>query len=108
MMNEEENREVTVLDETAEKSNSAIHSRAFLLTLPAALGLMAPAFATNGEGGSSTGLSAVMASMDNVVTLCTKVWNLLTGKEYLTLFLALGLVFAGLRVFRRAKRTASR
>lgn len=105
-MYEDENREVAVLDETADKTVSTIHGRAFLLTLPVALGLMAPAFATSGE--SSTGLSAVMASMDNVVTLCTKVWNLLTGNEYLTLFLALGLVFAGLRVFRRAKRTASR
>lgn len=107
-MCKDENREVAVLDETAEKTESTIHGRAFLLTLPVALGLMAPAFATSGEGGSSTGLSAVMSSMDNVVTLCTKVWNLLTGNEYLTLFLALSLVFAGLRVFRRAKRTASR
>lgn len=105
-MSDDENRKVTEVEEDTSPAKGAVGRRAFLLTVPSALALMAPAFATSGE--SATGLSSVMASMDNVVTLCTKVWNLLTGNEYLALFLALGLVFAGLRVFRRAKRTASR
>ena len=106
-MNDEENREVTEQEEHPTPVNRVRRIRSAVLMLVVAMCLNAPALATSG-GESATGLSAVMSSMDNVVTLCTKVWNLLTGNEYLTLFLALGLVFAGLRVFRRAKKTASR
>lgn len=67
----------------------------------------APAFATNGSGSADThGLSYVMGFMSDVTDLCTHVWTMLTSNTYFTLFLAIGLLSAGIGVFRRIKRTA--
>lgn len=80
-----------------------------LLTVCVMLLTCASAFATGGESGSGdSGMTSVISSIDTLSSLLTKVWTLMTGNPYLTLFLALSLLSAGFGVFRRAKRTARR
>ena len=69
--------------------------------------MTASASATDGSS-SSNGLTTVMDYMDEVASLCTSVWNLLTSNPYFAMYLAIGLLSAGLAIFRRAKRVARR
>ena len=86
---------------------SRVRTRTLALLPVAAALFIAPAFATSGEGsGSSSGISAIMSSLDNVATLCNKVWTLLTGNEYFAMLLGISLLGAGFAIFRWAKRTA--
>lgn len=52
------------------------------------------------------GMSAVLSAMDTVVSLMTKVWDLMTSNPLLTLFLAASLIYVGVGVFRAIKRAA--
>lgn len=53
-------------------------------------------------------MSAVLGSMDTLVTLTGKVWDLMTSNALLTLFLAVGLISVGVSVFRMIKSAAKR
>ena len=86
-------------------AGSRVRTRTLALLPVAAVLFIASAFATSGEG-SSSGISAIMSSLDNVVTLCSKVWALLTGNEYFAMLLGISLLGAGFAIFRWAKRTA--
>lgn len=105
-MSEDKDLMGTTQEEQKTSITCVRHGRVAVLSLLVALCLAPSASATGGE--SSSGITVVMSSMDNLVTLCTRVWNLLTGNEYFALFLAVGLLSAGFGIFRRAKRAARR
>ena len=55
---------------------------------------------------TSTGMDAVLGSVDTITTLMTHVWTLMTSNPLLTLFLAVSLISVGVGVFRMIKRAA--
>lgn len=57
---------------------------------------------------TTTGMDAVMGSMDTLVELTGQVWNLMTSNALLTLFLAVSLISVGVGVFRMIKSAAKR
>lgn len=65
------------------------------------------AFATDGEP-EATGFESVLAAMDTLGTLMTKVWTMMTSNPLLTLYLAVGLLSVGVTVFWMIKRAAHR
>lgn len=82
--------------------------------------LLAPAmtvtaFAREGEFGSDpdhvgvfggTGMSSILDSLDTIVSLMGKVWDVMTSNPLLTLFVAVSLLMAGIKVFKRIKAAA--
>lgn len=65
------------------------------------------------EGGivtepATSGIDAVMGSMDTLVDLTGQVWTLMTSNALLTLFLAVSLISVGVSVFRMIKNAAKR
>ena len=68
--------------------------------------LSVSAFASEGSGSGS--LTAVMGQMDEVTTLVGQVFTMLTSNTYFATFLAIGLLSAGIGLFRRVKRAARR
>lgn len=56
----------------------------------------------------TTGIDAVMGSMDTLVDLTGQVWTLMTSNALLTLFLAVSLISVGVSVFRMIKNAAKR
>lgn len=55
-----------------------------------------------------TGMEAVLASMDTLSALMSKVWVLMTSNPLLTLFVAVSLLSVGVGVFRMIKGAARR
>ena len=81
---------------------------AFMLTSLAVF-LCNSALAADGETTTATGsLETVMNYMDDVTDLCNEVWNLLTSNGYFAIYLAFGLLAAGIGIFKRVKRAARR
>ena len=65
------------------------------------------AFAADEGGGElSSGFSAVWSSFDDLGTLMTKVWSMMTANPLLCIFLAVLLLGIGCRVVRMLMRTA--
>lgn len=65
------------------------------------------------EGGilttsATSGIDAVMGSMDTLVDLTGQVWTLMTSNPLLTLFLAVSLISVGVSVFSMIKNAAKR
>jgi len=56
--------------------------------------------------GATDGMAAVLAAMDTIVSLMTKVWDLMTGNPLLTLILATGLISIGVSAFCSIRRAA--
>lgn len=57
---------------------------------------------------ATTGIDAVMGSMETLVDLTGQVWTLMTSNALLTLFLAVSLISVGVSVFRMIKNAAKR
>ena len=53
-------------------------------------------------------MAAVLGSMDTLTKLTSIVWDMMTSNPLLTLFLAVGLIGVGVRVFMSVKRAAKR
>lgn len=58
------------------------------------------AFATDGNSGD---MATLTSSLDTVTTLVGKVWNMVLSNPLLTLFMAVSLLFVGIRVFAAIK-----
>lgn len=86
-------------DESGKKQRRCRRVMVLLPMLVVALSVSA--FAT-----SATGFSAITGQMDEVTTLVGTVFTLLTGNAYFSTFLAVGLLSAGIGIFRRVKRAA--
>ena len=56
----------------------------------------------------TTGMEAVLGSMDTITSLMSSVWTMMTSNALLTLFLATGLISVGVKVFRMIKSAARR
>lgn len=69
--------------------------------------LSVSAFAADGDT-QSTGFESVIAAMDTLGLLMTKVWTMMTSNPLLTLYLAVGLLSIGVSVFWMIKRAAHR
>ena len=81
--------------------------RACVMALALASMLSISAFATDGTGNTSTsGFSAVWGSFDDLGTLMTKVWSMMTSNPLLTIMLAVLLLAIGCRVVRMLMKTA--
>ena len=85
-----------------------IHGKTLALMPMALILLSFSALAESETTTTTSGITTVMSSMDNITTLCSNIWSLLSGNEYFALYLAIGLLGAGLGLFRRAKKTARR
>ena len=57
---------------------------------------------------ATTGIDAVMGSMETLVDLTGQVWTLMTSNALLSLFLAVSLISVGVSVFRMIKNAAKR
>lgn len=55
---------------------------------------------------TTTGMSAVMSSLDTIVELSGKVWDLLTSNPLLTLFVAASLLPVGIALFTSLRNAA--
>lgn len=55
---------------------------------------------------TTTGMSAVMSSLDTIVELSGKVWDLLTSNPLLTLFVAASLLPVGIGLFTSLRNAA--
>lgn len=55
---------------------------------------------------TTTGMGAVMSSLDTVVELSGKVWDLLTSNPLLTLFVAASLLPVGIALFTSLRNAA--
>ena len=53
-------------------------------------------------------MAAVLGSMDTLTKLTSSVWDMMTSNPLLTLFLAVGLIGVGVRVFMSVKHAAKR
>lgn len=101
----EEKKELSVPEEAQEEQLTRRFSyrrRVMMLMLMFALTLVPSALAE----GEVTGMAAVSAQSDAVVTWVTAVFNMITGNAYLATLMAFGLVAAAIRLFRKSKRAA--
>ena len=55
---------------------------------------------------TTTGMGAVMSSLDSIVELSGKVWDLLTSNPLLTLFVAASLLPVGIALFTSLRNAA--
>ena len=55
---------------------------------------------------TTTGMSAVMSSLDTIVELSGKVWDLLTSNPLLTLFVGASLLPVGIALLTRLRNAA--
>lgn len=55
---------------------------------------------------TTTGMGAVMSSLDTIVELSGKVWDLLTSNPLLTLFVAASLLPVGIALFTSLRNAA--
>lgn len=55
---------------------------------------------------TTTGMSAVMSSLDTIVELSGKVWDLLTSNPLLTLFVGASLLPVGIALFTSLRNAA--
>lgn len=83
-------------------------SKAVGMSVAVAASLTLPAFATGdgGGSGSSTGMTAVTAAADTVVTFVGKAFDLITGNPLTAVYLASGLIGVGLHKFISMRRAA--
>lgn len=86
-----------------EKAKSS-QVKAAVLAAGTASAMSPVAFAS--AGGSDTGMSSILSSIDTVVSLMGKVWDVMTSNPLLTLFLAVSLLMVGIKVFKRIKAAA--
>lgn len=80
-------------------------ARLFALTMALASLMSMSAFAADGET-TTSGFSAVWGSFDDLGTLMTKVWSMMTANPLLCIMLAVLLLSVGCRVVRMLMRTA--
>ena len=73
----------------------SIRLRANMFAMALASLLTLSAFADSGAGGSSSGFSAVWGSFDDLGTLMSKVWSMMTANPLLTIMLAVLLLAVG-------------
>lgn len=60
------------------------------------------------QGLFSDGLSTVTGAMSTVTGFMETVWDVMTSNPYITVFLAVGFVYVGIRIFKAVKRAAAR
>lgn len=92
-----ENMEVMEVQQP--KQRKARRLMSLMLALAVMMSLALPCFAAETGGGAAT----VLESADTITTLITKVFELITGNWYLTLFLCLSLLGVGIAGFRKMK-----
>jgi hypothetical protein len=101
--NNAENKTDTV-NATPKKHNKF---RLFSMLMTVMSVLCVGAFADDGTGGTTSGgFSAVWGSFDDLSTLMTKVWSMMTSNPLLTIMLAVLLLAVGCRVVRMLMHTA--
>lgn len=79
--------------------------RSVLMVMSLVSLLSISAFASDSSGGEG-GFTAVWSSFDELSTLMTKVWTMMTSNPLLCIFLAVLLLGIGCRVVRMLMRTA--
>ena len=84
-------------------SKARMRVTAMVMALASMLSLSC--FAADGDPASS-GFSAVWSSFDDLGTLMSKVWSMMTANPLLTIMLAVMLLGVGTRVIRMLMRTA--
>lgn len=73
--------------------------------LTAAVVMSPVAYASGGDSGDA-GMTKILGSIDTIVSLMGRVWDVMTSNPLLTLFLAVSLLLVGVKVFRRVKSAA--
>ena len=53
-----------------------------------------------------TGINAILAQIANLTTVVGNVFTIITGNAYLCYFAAVGLVVAGVKIFKKLKKAA--
>lgn len=84
-------------------NKAQLRSTMMVMTLCSVLSLSA--FAADGDT-TTSGFSAVWGSFDDLGTLMTKVWSMMTANPLLCIMLAVLLLSVGCRVVRMLMRTA--
>lgn len=55
---------------------------------------------------SVTGINAILGQITNLTTVVGNVFTIITGNAYLAYFAAVGLVVAGIKIFKKLKKAA--
>ena len=53
-----------------------------------------------------TGMNAILAQITNITTVVGNVFTIITSNAYLAYFAAVGLVVAGIKIFKKLKKAA--
>lgn len=53
-----------------------------------------------------TGINAILGQITNLTTVVGNVFTIITGNAYLAYFAAVGLVVAGIEIFKKLKKAA--
>lgn len=53
-----------------------------------------------------TGINAILGQITNLTTVVGNVFTIITGNAYLAYFAAVGLVVAGIKIFKKLKKAA--
>lgn len=53
-----------------------------------------------------TGINAILGQITNLTTVVGNVFTIITGNAYLAYFAAVGIVVAGIKIFKKLKKAA--